>query len=83
MFNPSSSGLSDRKNLDPTQALFPLHNWDVSYFVSELPQFSVPFASLAPASNFSLIKELNMWRFLSFLDGLSRCGIDGTSQFAG
>ena len=30
MFNPSSSALSDRKNLDPTQALFPLHNWDVN-----------------------------------------------------
>ena len=41
----------DRKNLDPTQALFPLHNWDVNFSFSELPQFSVPFASLAPASN--------------------------------
>ena len=50
------------------QTLFPLHNWDVNFSFSELPQFSVPFASLAPASNFGnifhLIKELNMWRFL-------------------
>ena len=32
--------------------LFLLHNWDFSYSFSELPQFSVPFASVAPASRF-------------------------------
>ena len=55
-----------------------------STIISVNLQFSVPLASLAPASNFGnffhLIKELNMWRFLCFLD---RCGLGGTSQFAG
>ena len=32
--------------------LFLLHNWDFNYSFSELPQFSVPLASLAPASRF-------------------------------
>ena len=32
--------------------LFLLHNWDFSYSFSELPQFSVPLALLAPASRF-------------------------------
>ena len=32
--------------------LFLLHSWDFCYSFSELPQFSVPFASLAPASRF-------------------------------
>ena len=87
MFNTSSSALSDRKDLDPAQALLLMHNWDVNFPVSELPQIFVPVASLAIASHFGIFlrlsKELNVWRFLFFLDGLSRCVLGGTSHFAG
>ena len=45
--------------------LFPLHNWEVNYFFSELPVFRAFFVSLAPASNFKTffhtINELNTW----------------------
>ena len=40
------------RDRDLLSDLFLQHNWDFSYSFSELPQFSVPSASLAPASRF-------------------------------
>ena len=47
MFGTSLSALSDLQSLCLVAGL---HNWDVNCSFSELPQFSVPLALLAPAS---------------------------------
>ena len=46
--------------------LFLLHNWDVNYSFSELPQFSVPLALLALASS---VQESQSKMEYSFLHG--------------